>query len=112
MNIGIDKQGDLVVISVEGRIDTMSAPKLEERLLERISLGETRLVVNFASVDYISSAGLRSLMVAAKNASARGGKLSCSSLSGVVKKVFQVSGFATILPVYGSVEEAVEKSQE
>ena len=110
MNISIDKRGDRVVVSVEGRIDTVSAPELEKRLLERISQGDTRLIVDFARVDYICSAGLKSLMVAARNASAGGGQLSCSAVSGVVEKVFQVSGFATILPLYDSVEDAVERS--
>lgn len=110
MNISISKEGDLAVISVEGRVDTVSAPELEKRLVEQISVGDTRLVVDFCGVDYISSAGLRSLMVAAKKANASGGKLSCCSLTGVVKKVFEVSGFATILPVYESMEDAVDRS--
>jgi anti-anti-sigma factor len=110
VNISIDKRGNLAVIGVSGRVDTTSAPQLEERLLERISLGDTRVIVDFARVEYISSAGLRSLTIAAKKASASGGKLCCSSLNGVVKKVFEISGFATLLPVYDSVEAAVEKS--
>jgi anti-anti-sigma factor len=110
VNISISKQGDLALISVEGRIDTMSAPELEKRLVDQISLGDARLVVDFGAVDYISSAGLRSLMVAAKKASAGGGKLSCCRLTGVVKKVFEISGFSTILPVYENVEDAINQS--
>jgi len=110
VNISISKQGDLAMISVQGRIDTVSAPELEKRLVEQISLGDARLVVDFGGVDYISSAGLRSLMVAAKKADAGGGKLSCCSLTGVVKKVFEVSGFAKIFPVYESMEDAVDQS--
>jgi len=110
VNISMSKHGDLAMISVEGRIDTVSAPELEKTLVEQISLGDAKLVVDCGRVDYISSAGLRSLMVAAKKANAGGGNLSCCALTGVVRKVFEVSGFVTILPVYESVEDAINQS--
>jgi anti-anti-sigma factor len=105
VNIDIRNQGDFAVFSVQGRIDTVSAPELQERLLERISQGDLRLVVDFAGVDYISSAGLRCLMIVAKTARADGGVLACCSLSGVVKKVFDVSGFSALLPVYDTLND-------
>ncbi|MEW6531569.1 MAG: STAS domain-containing protein [Thermodesulfobacteriota bacterium] len=108
MEITLNKSGQLVVVSVAGRMDTLSAPDFEKKLQEWISQGETRFVVDFSNLDYISSAGLRSLMVVAKDVRARGGELACCALKGVAKQVFDVSGFSALLPVYESVEEATK----
>ncbi|MBM3302450.1 MAG: STAS domain-containing protein [Deltaproteobacteria bacterium] len=107
MNIAISKMGGSAVIAVEGRMDTISAPEFEKRIDTWIGQGELRFVVDMSQLDYISSAGLRSLMLAAKKVSSCGGQLSCCALKGVVKKVFDISGFDKLLPVYESVEEAI-----
>jgi anti-anti-sigma factor len=88
-------------------MDTVSAPDFEKQIDAWIAQGETRFVVDMTKLDYISSAGLRSLMLAARNATCRGGRLCCCALQGVVKKVFDISGFAKLLPVYESVQDAV-----
>jgi anti-anti-sigma factor len=111
LDITLNKSGHLVIVSVGGRLDTLSAPGFEKKMQEWIVQGETRFVVDFGNLDYISSAGLRSLMVVAKDARARGGELICCALKGVVKQVFDVSGFSTLLPVYESVEEATKSRQ-
>ncbi len=109
MEVKFTKKDDVAVIEVEGRMDTLSAPDFEKQIQGWISQGEANFVVDFSRLDYISSAGLRSLMVAAKAAKAKGGQLSCCALQGVVKKVFDVSGFSNLLPVYDSVEAAIHK---
>ena len=98
------------VVKVEGRLDTVSAPDFEKKVRAWIDEGTSALIVDFTDLEYISSAGLRVLLVAAKSAKAAGGKLSCCSLKGVVRKVFEVSGFSTMLPVYESLESAVGQS--
>ncbi|MBM4328079.1 MAG: STAS domain-containing protein [Deltaproteobacteria bacterium] len=108
MDITLNKSGQLAIVLVGGRMDTLSAPEFEKKMQEWIGQGETRFVVDFHNLDYISSAGLRSLMVVAKDARARGGELVCCALKGVVKQVFDVSGFSALLPVYGSMDDATK----
>lgn len=109
MNVTLTKEGAAAVITVRGRLDTMSAPELEQKLTEWISGGSIRLILDLAGLEYISSAGLRILLSAAKKASAQGGFLSCCALQGIVRKVFDVSDFSRILPVYDTLDEALSQ---
>lgn len=108
MNVTMSKAGVCAVVSVEGRIDTISAPDFEKQIIQLIDSGETTLVLDLAQLKYISSAGLRALLTAAKQAKACGGGLSCCAAVGVVRKVFDVSGFTSVLPVYDSLEAAMD----
>jgi anti-anti-sigma factor len=107
MTVNMTKKGDWAVVSVEGRVDTVSAPEFEKKALEFMSAGEMRLLMDLAKLEYISSAGLRSLLVLAKKAKSAGGKLCCCALDSMVKKVFDVSGFTSIIPVFDTVEDAI-----
>ncbi len=103
------EEGDKIILSVEGKINALTAPELEKALLKYINEGKIKLILDFSNVDYISSAGLRSVLVAAKTLMGKGGKLILSSLQPDVKEVFEISGFTTIIPITNSVEEAKEK---
>ncbi|MBI5247944.1 MAG: STAS domain-containing protein [Desulfomonile tiedjei] len=109
MDVNFSKQGDWTIIAVEGRMDTVSAPEFEKMVQERILQGSNRLIVDFSKLDYISSAGLRSILVAGKNSKAKGGELACCGLQGVVKKVFDVSGFHKLLPIFDSKEDVLNR---
>jgi anti-anti-sigma factor len=106
VEIDFNKSGETAVVAVKGRLDTISAPELEERLLRWIEDGEGRIVIDLEGLEYISSAGLRVLLSAGKKVAVKGGKLSCCGLKGVVRKVFDVSGFSRLLPVFETVEDA------
>jgi anti-sigma B factor antagonist len=107
MEISIAEKDDWTIVTVEGRMDTVSAPDFEGKIQERIAEGAKRLVVDLSRLEYISSAGLRCILVAGKSATGTGGRLCCCGLQGVVKKVFDVSGFTTLFPVYDSLEDAL-----
>ncbi len=74
----------------------------------RTNQGATKLVVNFEKLDYISSAGLRILLAAAKQLKGNSGELRICSLNETVKEVFDISGFTTILTVTKTEPEALE----
>ena len=97
--------GSHTVVEIDGRLDTLSSPDFERRMLNWIGGGRTELVVDFSKVGYISSAGLRSLMLAAKSAKNQGGRVVCCGLQGVVKKVFEISGFSSVIAVYDSLDD-------
>lgn len=109
MDVSFSKQGDWMIVELEGRMDTVSAPEFEKKIQERIQEGTSRFVVDFSKLDYISSAGLRSILIAGKSSKAKGGDLTCCGLKGVVKKVFDVSGFIKILPIFDSLEDALNR---
>src|SRR5262245_12697265 len=75
MEISIDKQSKAVIVVVKGRIDGVSAPEFEKTMADHIASGASRFVVDCSALEYISSAGLRSLLTTAKTLKARGGEL-------------------------------------
>ncbi len=108
MQINVRKDQDLLIVSVDGRMDTVSAPGFQQKMEELLNQGEKRIIMDFGSLEYVSSAGLRSILFAAKKAKAAGGAVACCALQTMVKKVFDVSGFTTMIPVFDSVEEALK----
>ncbi|HTY24988.1 MAG TPA: STAS domain-containing protein [Desulfomonilaceae bacterium] len=109
MDISFSEKEGCTVCAVQGRIDTVTAPDFEKKMQERITRGANRFVVDLSKLEYISSAGLRSILVAGKSSKATGGELCCCSLQGVVKKVFEVSGFTSLFPIFDSLDEALKK---
>lgn len=107
MQIDTATHGDLLEISPKGRLDSNTSPELEKALLAQIEGGQSKLTINFGGVDYISSAGLRVLLVAAKRTGAAKGRFSMHSLSPEIREVFEISGFLTILKVYPDLNAAV-----
>jgi anti-anti-sigma factor len=109
MDISLSMQGDWMIVSIEGRMDTVSAPEFDKVVQQRIMEGSSRLIVDFSKLDYISSAGLRSILMAGKSSKAKGGELACCGVKGVVKKVFEVSGFHKLLPMFDSMDDVLRR---
>jgi len=109
MKIEARKDSQALIVSVEGRMDAVSAPDFEKRCDEWLSQGESVFVLNLGGLDYISSAGLRSLLVLAKKLSARKGRVIIASVKDVVKEVFKISGFGSIFMIVESVDAALRQ---
>ena len=97
MTITKKQYGRNLEISLEGRLDTMTAPELEKELNASLDAAET-LTLDFADLAYISSAGLRVLLSAHKAMSRKGG-MKITNVNEIVKEVFDVTGFADILTI-------------
>ena len=108
MQISVKTANEVKVLAFEGRLDTQTSPDAQQRLTRLIEEGETKILVNLEKVDYISSAGLRVLLVVAKQLKTTDGELRICSLNEVVKEIFDISGFDMILPVSASESEALE----
>jgi anti-sigma B factor antagonist len=108
MNISVSVNGDVTVVSFEGNLDTNTASEAEERLGELASEGSGKILVDFADLDYISSAGLRVLLATAKKLRGAGGNLRLCRLNEMVSEVFEISGFSTIFAVFPTEAEALE----
>ena len=97
MTIEKKTNGNALEISLEGRLDTMTAPELEAELNQ--SLGSVdSLTLDFSKLEYISSAGLRVLLSAHKAMSGKGG-MKVTNVNEIVQEVFEVTGFADILTI-------------
>ena len=99
MTITKNLNGTALEIALEGRLDTTTAPELEAALKTSLD-GADSLVLDFAKLDYISSAGLRVLLTAHKAMSAKGG-MKVKNVNEIVREVFDVTGFADILTIEG-----------
>ena len=109
MNIEQETRGDVLVVRLAGRLDSSSAPELERLLLEQFTAGLKRLVFDFSALDYVSSAGLRVILLAGKKLRAAQGKLALVGLRDMVREVFEMSGFLTLFAVTDTVDEGVAK---
>jgi anti-anti-sigma factor len=109
MEIATRKEGGAHVVSVKGRIDAVTAPEFEKGLLALMAGGEYTLVLDFIGLEYISSAGLRSILSMAKQLKAKDGKMLFAGLQGPVKDVFKISGFGSIFKIFDTEEEALRQ---
>jgi len=108
MQITVKTTNEVKILSFVGRLDTQTSPDAQQQLTRLIEEGENSFLVNFEKLDYISSAGLRVLLTAAKQLKGRGSELRICSLNEVVAEVFDISGFTTIFKVFGSESEALD----
>ena len=98
MEIKKTQNDENILLSLEGRLDTLTATKLQEAFVEVFSTAAT-IDLDFAGVDYISSAGLRVLLLGEKNAKAAGKTLTLKNVSAEVMEIFDITGFTGILNI-------------
>ena len=103
------EDGALVLLPV-GRLDSANARAFEAIVMERVGAGEQRLVVDFSKLNFISSSGMRVLLLAAKQLHARQGVLVLCSMQDHIHEVFRISGFDQIIPIRDSREAALAES--
>lgn len=97
MELAIEKQDGTAIVAAGGRLDAAGAPELEARCKALIQEGSKRLLLDMAKVEYVSSAGLRSLLVLAKAVKLSGGAMVLCGLVPAVRDVMTISGFDNIL---------------
>jgi anti-anti-sigma factor len=100
MDVAIKTVGDTTVISLVGDLDTTTAPDADKALKQEMDRGARKILVGFARIDYVSSAGLRVLLAAAKRLRGDDGDLCVCDLNNTVEEIFDMSGFSSILKVY------------
>ncbi len=101
------KENNLLVVKVTGRMDAVTAPEFEKQLTAWIDEGEIVFVIDFSMLEYISSAGLRSILVIAKKLKSVNGKIFLANMEESVNEVFEISGFNSIIPIFDTVQAAV-----
>ena len=96
MTITKTNNGDTVILAVEGRVDTNTSPMLQKGILEAFQSARN-LTLDMEKVQYISSAGLRALLIGQKTASSKGGVMEVIHVQPAVKAILDAVGFSSIL---------------
>ncbi len=99
MEIKQTKQDNTVTLALVGRLDTVTSSKLGEELAQLFQAGPVELVFDLAELDYISSAGLRVLLIAQKQCNAKATSMLITKANDSVREVFEITGFSNILTV-------------
>jgi len=107
MDISYQGQDGVQVISVSGRLDASTAPLLQARFEEVLAPATCRFILDLHDVDYVSSGGLRVLLVMTKKVKALGGGVVLASLHPYVEDLLTMSGFATLIPTAATREDAI-----
>ncbi len=104
--------GNVVVLSAAGRIDHATSDEFRrklEALVEKAAGVGSSMVLDLSLVEYISSAGLRCFMLAAKQAKAHGSAIVVAALQPVVQEIFEISRFTLVFETFRTVRDAVQK---
>lgn len=107
MDLREDAVGDVTVLEVKGRIDSTTASTLGEKLTGALSVPDKRLVLDLRQLEYISSAGFRVLLLAAKRAEEAGTRFVLCGLSGKVRQLFDLGGFLDLFAISASREDGI-----
>lgn len=98
MKITENRTEDTILLTVEGRVDTNTSPQLQERLLKAFQKG-SRVILDLEQVEYVSSAGLRALLIGQKTANSKKGSMKLIHVQEAVQEVLDLSGFSAILTI-------------
>ena len=107
MNLKTETLGAATILCASGNLDAAGAPGFEEQGRNLLRGGAQRLVLDLAGVEYISSAGLRSILAAGKKTKVQQGRIVLCSLKAMVREVFEISGFASLFSIFDSRDAAV-----
>lgn len=106
MQISQDTRGGLTVMTLNGKLDTVSSPEVQTALVAALEAADRGVVVDMAEVAYVSSAGLRVMLIGGKTAKAKGKAFRLAGLKPAVAEVFKMSGFDRLLEIHPDVAAA------
>ena len=107
MEISIRKVNDVLVVDMAGRLVTETSGYASDEMVQIAKSGNSKVVLNLDKLEYISSAGLRIILVAAKLLRTSGGELKICHANAIVNQVMETSGFKNLLPMYDSENNAL-----
>jgi anti-sigma B factor antagonist len=109
MEITTQKNNDILIVAVSGRLDTITAPEFEKEIMALIVPENKRIIIDCADLSYISSSGLRVILMTLKKIKANGGNLIICSLQESIKEVFNICGFTSLLNISPDCATALAK---
>ena len=109
MKIVTQEKDGVVCLKISGRLDAESAPEAETTVKGILKDGKHRLIFDLSEMEYISSAGLRIILMTVKELQVKKGKVVLSALTPYVKEIFDVSNFSSIIPITETVEAGFQQ---
>ncbi len=107
MLINTSQKENLQIVSIEGRLDSLTAPELELWIRDNLASPEFDVVMDFSNLDYISSAGLRVMLNLSKAAARYSRKFSVCQAQDHIREVFEISGFDSFIPLCDSLDDVL-----
>jgi len=107
MDLNTERQGDILIAKADGRVDGANAREFQAALDAAINDSERAVILDMEHLSYISSAGLRVILLTAKTLQTQNAKFAVCSLSGSIQEVFEISGFDKIIAIHASQAEAL-----
>lgn len=98
MTIEERKDGEVLTLVIEGKVDTITAPNLQNSILQAFQKS-INVTLDFNNVEYVSSAGLRALLIGQKTAQSKKGSMVITGVNDTVKKVLELSGIGNLLSI-------------
>ncbi len=107
MDINHMKEGEIEIISVNGKFDADTAP-VADKIVKKILEGDClRMIFDFSALDYLGSGGLRVILGAIKELRRKEGQVVLCALPNFVEEIFEVSGFKSVVPIAKSLESGI-----
>ena len=107
MGLNIERADRIMIATVQGRVDGANAQEFQKALEDAIDETDRAVVLDLENVTYISSAGLRVILMIAKVLDRQDAELAVCSLSDAIREIFEISGFDKIVPVRASQSDAI-----
>jgi len=101
------EKDDAIIVQLEGKIDTLTSPNIQESILSHIEAGKTKIVLDLSAVNYISSMGLRVFIVIQKKLKQLNSELVICHLNDMLKQIFDVSGFTALFYFSNAIDDAI-----
>ena len=111
MDLGLDvtEHDGVAVLAVQGEVDVYTAPRLREKLVELVTQGKHRIVVDLEAVEFLDSTGLGVLVGGLKRVRSHDGDLSLVCTQHRILKVFEITGLTKVFAIYDSVDAALSQ---
>ena len=109
MDIIEKRLNEIIIFKINGNLNSNTSPELEDKIFEAIKNDSKNMILDFENLDYISSAGLRVIMKAAKNLKKSEGMIVLCSMQDYVKEVFEIAGFDAYLPIVHTMDDALNQ---
>ena len=111
MEIDEQKKNGVMILTLKGRLDALTAKQLDETFVNLVESQEKLFAVNFCHLEYISSGGLRVLLKAAKVLKNENGKIVLYALKDPIKEIFEIAGFVSLFPIFSDEAGALQSFQ-
>lgn len=105
------QQSGVTIVEPQGRIDTIGAKPFGDRAVALINAGTHHLLIDLRQISYISSAGFRALLIAAKMMDGANGKLVLCGMSPEIKRLFEIGAFTDLFTICGTRDEGIGKAK-